>query len=265
MGHIMQQVSSLIAILLLISFNALALPIIPVQNNVTAKSYIVTDTQGQVLNERDADQQRPIASITKLMTVMVVLDAKQSLDEDIKLNYKLARKYHTHLPRSIKTLTRHELIDLAIVKSDNFAAYTLCANYPGGVEHCLYAMNTKATMLGMHQTQYTDPTGLEETNVSTARDLIKLIVSASLYPEVLGSTRASVDLKVKKHWWQFNNTNSLVRNTDDVIVSKTGYIHQSGGCVVMLMNTQFGQRIVALLGSKNTRTRIPEAQTVANI
>ena len=243
--------------LLLLSTSAFA--------DVTAKSYIVTDTQGQVLNERDADQQRPIASITKLMTVMVVLDAKQPLDEAIKLDYKLARKYHTHLPRSIKTLTRHELIDLAMVKSDNFAAYTLCANYPGGVEHCLYAMNTKATMLGMHQTQYTDPTGLEETNVSTARDLIKLIVSASLYPEVLGSTRASVDLKVKKHWWQFNNTNSLVRNTDDVIVSKTGYIHQSGGCVVMLMNTQFGQRIVALLGSKNTRTRIPEAQTVANI
>jgi D-alanyl-D-alanine endopeptidase (penicillin-binding protein 7) len=247
--------NKILFVLLLLSNNVFA--------NVTAKSYLVTDTHGQVLNERDADHQRPIASITKLMTVMVVLDAHQPLDEDIKLNYKLTRTYHTKLPRSIKTLTRHELIDLAMVKSDNFAAYTLCANYPGGVDHCLYAMNTKATMLGMHQTQYTDPTGLEETNVSTARDLIKLIISASAYPEIVGSTRSSVDLKVKKRWWQFNNTNPLVRATDDVIVSKTGYIHQSGGCVVMLMNTQFGQRIVAVLGSKNTRTRFPEAMIIS--
>ena len=233
--------------------------------DVTAKSYLVTDTQGQVINERDADQQRPIASITKLMTVMVVLDAKQSLDEDIKLNYKLARKYHTHLPRSIKTLTRHELIDLAMVKSDNFAAYTLCLNYPGGVDNCVYAMNNKAITLGMEHTTYTDPTGIEETNVSTARDLIKLIISARSYPEIVGATKASVDLKVKKHWWQFWNTNPLVRTTDDIVVSKTGYIHQSGGCVVMLMHTQFGERIIALLGSKNTHTRFPEAQTLANI
>jgi D-alanyl-D-alanine endopeptidase (penicillin-binding protein 7) len=232
--------------------------------DVTAKSYLVTDTQGQVLNERDADQPRPIASITKLMTVMVVLDSHQPLDENIKLNYKLARKYHTHLPRSIKTLTRHELIDLAMVKSDNFAAYTLCINYPGGIDNCIAAMNNKATTLGMAHTTYTDPTGLDETNVSTARDLIKLIISASFYPEVIGSTRASVDLKVKKHWWQFSNTNPLVRNTDDIVVSKTGYIHQSGGCVVMLMNTQFGQRIIALLGSKNTHTRFPEAQILVN-
>lgn len=247
--------NSLIA-LILFSTSAIA--------DVTAKSYIVTDTQGQVLNERDADQQRPIASITKLMTVMVVLDAHQSLDEDIKLDYKLARHYHTRLPRSVKTLTRHELIDLAMVKSDNFAAYTLCNNFPGGVSSCLYAMNAKATMLGMHQTQYTDPTGLEETNISTARDLIKLIISARSYPDIVGATRASVEIKVKRHWWQVFNTNPLVRTTDNVVVSKTGFINESGGCVVMLMNTQFGERIVALLDSKNTHTRFPEAQILVN-
>ena len=249
--------NKLILIILLFSSSAFA--------DVTAKSYLVTDTQGQVINERDADQQRPIASITKLMTVMVVLDAKQPLDEDIKLNYKLARKYHTHLPRSIKTLTRHELIDLAMVKSDNFAAYTLCLNYPGGVDNCVYAMNNKAITIGMEHTEYTDPTGIEETNVSTARDLIKLIIAARSYLEIVGATRSSVDLQSKKHWWQFWNTNPLVRTTDDIVVSKTGYIHQSGGCVVMLMHTQFGERIIALLGSKNTHTRFPEAQTLANI
>jgi D-alanyl-D-alanine endopeptidase (penicillin-binding protein 7) len=231
---------------------------------ITAKSYLVTDTQGQVLIEHDADQQRPIASITKLMNVMIILDSQQSLDEVILLDYKLTRQYHTHLPHSIKTLTRRELIDLAMVKSDNFAAYTLCANYPGGVDRCVAEMNHKAITLEMFQTHYTDPTGLDETNISTARDLIKLIISAKAYPEIVGATRASVDIKVRRHWWQFWNTNPLVRTTDDVIVSKTGFISASGGCVVMLMDTPVGQRIVALLGSRNTHTRFPEAQKLAN-
>ena len=248
--------NKLLYILLLLSSTAFA--------DVTAKSYLVADTQGQVVTERDADKQRPIASITKLMTVMAVLDSQQSLDEVILLDYKLARQYHTHLPRSVKTLTRRELIDLAMVKSDNFAAYTLCANYPGGVDRCVAEMNHKAVTLDMYQTHYTDPTGLEETNVSTARDLIKLIISAKAYPEIVGATRASVDIKVKRHWWQFGNTNPLVRTTDDVIVSKTGFINASGGCLVMLLDTQFGQRIVALLGSRNTHTRFPEAQKLAN-
>jgi len=245
----------LLYLILLCSFNAYA---------VTAKSYLVTDTQGQVVIEKDADQPRPIASITKLMTVMVVLDAKQSLTEMITLDYKLARQYHTHLPRSVKNLTRQDLIDLAMVKSDNFAAYTLCENYPGGIDSCVYAMNTKAAILDMHQTHYTDPTGLDETNVSTARDLVKLIIMAKTYPDIVGATKPSVSLQVKHHWWQVWNTNPLVRTTDDVVVSKTGFINSSGGCVVMLMNTQFGQRIIALLGSKNTHTRFPEAEKLAN-
>jgi len=245
-----------LAILLLLSSNAWA--------DVTAKSYLVTDLHGQVLIEKDADQPRPIASITKLMNVMVVLDSQQPLDEVIQLDYKLAKQYHTHLPHSVKTLTRKELIDLAMVKSDNFAAYTLCANYPGGVPGCIIAMNAKASTLNMYQTHYTDPTGLEETNVSTARDLIKLLITARTYPGIVDATKPSVEIKVKRHWWQVWNTNPLVRTGDDVVVSKTGFISASGGCVVMFMNTQFGQRIVALLGSKNTHTRFPEAEKLAN-
>jgi len=234
---------------------------VTVQAGVTAKSYLVTDTQGQVVIEKDADQPRPIASITKLMTIMVVLDSRQPLDDVIILDYKLTRQYHTHLPHSVKTLTRQDLIDLAMVKSDNFAAYTLCANYPGGVDSCIEAMNLKAINLGMANTHYTDPTGLEETNVSTARDLIKLIISAKSYPNIVSATRPSVEIKVKKHWYQAFNTSPIVRlHDDDIIVSKTGYIHQSGGCLVMLMNTQLGQRIIALLGSRNAHTRFPEAE-----
>lgn len=234
------------------------------QADVTAKSYIVTDTQGQVLQEKDADQQRPIASITKMMTVMVVLDAQQPLDEALPLHFKLARQYHTHLPRKLKTLTRHELIDLAMVKSDNFAAYTLCDYYPGGVSNCVSAMNQKAMTLGMYNTHYTDPTGLEETNVSTARDLIKLLIMAKTYPHIIEATKPKVDILVKHRWWEFWNTNPFVRSTDEVIVSKTGYISSSGGCLVMLKNTEFGQRIIALLGSRNTHTRFPEAEKLIN-
>ena len=228
---------------------------------VTAKSYLVTDTQGQVITERSADEPRPIASITKMMTVMVVLDAKLPLEEELVLDYRLAKQYHTHLPRNVKTLTRGELIDLAMVKSDNFAAYSLCEYYPGGVTNCVNAMNNKAMSLAMFNTRYTDPTGLEQTNVSTARDLIKLITAASSYPEMVEATKPSVEIKVKKHWWQVFNTNPIVRRRDDdVVVSKTGYISSSGGCLVMLINTNMGQRMVALLGSRNTHTRFPEAE-----
>ena len=231
---------------------------------ITAQSYLVTDTHGQTVIEQNADQRRPIASITKLMTVMVVVDARQSMDEALKLDFKLAKKYHTRLPRSVKTLTRKELIDLAMVKSDNFAAYTLCDYFPGGVGACVAAMNAKAATLSMWNTNYTDPTGLEETNVSTARDLIKLIIMAKTYPDIVGTAKPKVDVQVKKHWWHFWNTNPLVRNGDDVVVSKTGFINSSGGCLVMLMETKLGQRIIALLGSRNTHTRFPEAEELIN-
>jgi len=243
----------------LTAFLCLMFCLVAEAKSITAQSYLVTDTQGQVLNEKNADQPRPIASITKLMTVMVVLDSKLPLDEAVPLNFKLAGQYHTKLPRKLKTLTRGELVDLAMVKSDNFAAYHLCSSYPGGVDSCVSAMNNKARNLGMYSTVYTDPTGLDETNVSTARDLIKLLVMAKTYPEIVDSARPKVAIQVKKHWWQFWNTNPLVRKGDDVVVSKTGYIHQSGGCLVMLMNTEFGQRFIALLGSRNTHTRFPEA------
>ena len=230
---------------------------------VTAKSYIVSDLQGQIFQEFQADSPRPIASITKLMTVVVVLDTKLPLDEAVPLNFKLAGRYHTHLPRRLKTLTRGELIDLAMVKSDNFAAYHLCSSYPGGVDDCVQAMNAKAKTLSMTSTVYTDPTGLDSTNISTARDLVKLMIMARTYPEIVSSTKPKVDIQVKRRWWQFWNTNPLVRKGEDVVVSKTGYISSSGGCLVMLINTDYGQRIVALLGSRNTHTRIPEALQLA--
>lgn len=236
----------------------------PANANITAKSFLVTDMTGDTILEKNADDIRPIASITKLMTAMVVLDANQDLNEEITLNNSLRKTYHTRLPRSVKSLSRQTLINLAIVKSDNLAAYTLCANYPGGVDNCVRAMNTKAVSMQLANTHYTDPTGLDETNVSTARDLALLVLQANTYKQITdASGMPAVSIKVKKKWWQFGNTNPLVKNSDNIRVSKTGYINASGGCLVMLVDTDVGERVVVLLNSRNTRTRIPEAAKIA--
>ena len=232
---------------------------------ITAKSFLVTDNKGSVILEKNADRTQSIASITKLMTAIIVLNAHQDLGEELRLNFKNATTYHTKLPRTLKTLSRGELLQLAIVKSDNFAAYTLCENYPGGVDRCIAEMNHEALEFGMYSTHFTDPTGLDEGNQSNARDLVKLVLVASRHPEITeASGKPLVSIQVKKRWWDFWNTNSLVRkNSENVIVSKTGYINASGGCVVMLLDTELGQRVIVILGSKNTRTRIPEAEQIS--
>jgi D-alanyl-D-alanine endopeptidase (penicillin-binding protein 7) len=253
---IMLRVSSFI-LLALLSTVAVAKP-------VTAKSFLVTDIDGEVILEKNADQPRSIASITKLMTAMVVLDAGQNLDEVVPINFKMRGRYHTHLPIEIRQLPRQTLLELALVKSDNLAAYTLCEAYPGGVGRCVAEMNHKAIMLHLVNTHYADPTGLDPENVSTARDLAQLVLVARHYKPITdASSMATVDLKVKRRWWHFGNTNPLVKKSNDVHVSKTGYIGASGGCVVMLLDTSVGQRVIVLLGSKNTRTRFPEAERIA--
>ena len=125
-------------------------------------------------------------------------------------------------------------------------------------------MNTKARFLGMPDTRYVEPTGLSVFNVSTATDLVKLVIAAKEYPEVVQSAKMSeVKIKLKKKWLVFRNTNPIIGQRHEFIVSKTGYIRASGGCIVMLVDTDIGRRIVVVLGSKNTRTRIPEAEFIA--
>lgn len=214
--------------------------------NITAKSWLVADGTGKILQEENIHEVRAIASISKLMAVMVVLDAKQDLDE------------------YIKPYTRRELIKLAMVKSDNVATQTLCKKYPGGSYECVRAMNNKAYELGMFNTKFHEPTGLSVFNVSTASELIKLVVAAKDYPEIVESSKTSqVKIQIRKKWLVFNNTNPIIGKRHEFLVSKTGWITASGGCIVMMLNTEVGQRIVVLLGSKNTRTRIPEAEFIA--
>lgn len=230
---------------------------------ITAKSFVVADSAGEILSEKNPERTQPIASITKLMTVIVVLNAKQDLAEQLPLDFKLSKRYHTRLPRYLKTLSREELIQLAMVKSDNFAAYTLCQNYPGGVDSCIKAMNKEAERIGMTNTAFADPTGLDAHNVSTAKDLVKLVLAANNYPVITyASAQPKVSIPVRKGKAEFGNTNPLVRMGEEVLVSKTGYINSSGGCIVMLLNTIDGERVVVVLGSRSTRTRVPEAKTI---
>ena len=176
---------------------------------------------------------------------MVVLDAQQLLDDKINM------------------FTRHQLIDMAIVHSDNKAAQLLCENYPTGLHGCIQAMNIKARLLEMPNTNFVEPTGLSVMNVSTARELVKLVQAASTYPEIVRASQTSeVKIQIKKRWFVFHNTNPIIGKRHKFIVSKTGYINASGGCIVMMLDTDIGNRIVIVLGSKNTRTRIPEAEFI---
>ena len=223
--------------------------------NLTAQSWLVADDNGLILEGSHTTDVRSIASITKLMTSMVVLDSGQSLTEIIP------KKLYN------RTFTRQELLNLAIVKSDNNAARMLCDYYPGGMFRCIQAMNDKANELKMYSSNFTDPTGLLTTNVSTAEDLIKLVMAAKNYPTITNASNTStIQWQInKKTRAIFHNTNTLVGKGVDFIVSKTGWITASGGCIVMMLRGDQGVRTVVLLGSKNTHTRIPEAYMVSQL
>jgi D-alanyl-D-alanine carboxypeptidase len=232
----------IIAVLLTASANTLA-------TNIQAKSWLIADGNGQILESENINIQQPIASITKLMTAMVVLDSNQSLIESVGM-----RKF-----RGV-AVTRQQLIDLAIVHSDNEAATMLCKIYRRGYDKCIEDMNHKAQVLGMTLTEFHDSTGLDNRNVSTPEDLIKLLLAAERYPEIVhASNQGVVELIKKKRKWKFNNTNPLV-NKYNILVSKTGYVRLSGGCLVMSAVIEGKKRLFVVLNSKTTRTRIHDME-----
>ena len=237
----------------IITILLLSLTTLSYGQQLTAHVWLVADSDGKILEGSNMSEVRSIASITKLMTAMVVLDSNQSLSEIIP------KKLYN------KQLTRQTILDLAIVKSDNNAAKMLCDYYPGGYKKCVEAMNNKANTLLMTNSVFTDPTGRMHTNVSTAEDLIKLVFAASTYPTIVdASNMDAVRWPLsKKKVAEFRNTNSLVGHGYKFLVSKTGFINKAGGCIVMMLDTVHGIRTVVLLGSKNTKTRIPEAQMLS--
>ena len=210
---------------------------------VTATSWLVADGNGKIIKSVNPDDLHSIASITKLMTAMVVLDANQDLNE------------------RIEKFTRRQHLQLALIKSNNHSADLLCENYPGGTEACVGAMNAKARKLGMKDTSFVDGSGINDDNVSTSKSLVKMVLAAQHYPLIVKSSQMSfMKIKLKNTYLSFKNTNPLVGKHQKFLVSKTGYIKAAGGCIALLMETDKGKRAVIILGSKSTHTRIPEVR-----
>jgi D-alanyl-D-alanine endopeptidase (penicillin-binding protein 7) len=232
--------------------------------DLRSSSALVLDTTHQsVLYSRKADMAAPIASITKLMTVLVVADAGQPLDEPIELTTedRIVGKGASSRLLLGTTLTRGDLIHLALMSSENRAAHALGRNYPGGLPAFVQAMNAKARKLGMTSAHFVDPAGLSCDNVASAEDLSKLVVAASENPVIREySTDPGYEVRVGRKMLQFHNTNALVNNpTWNIIVQKTGYISEAGRCLVMQAVIQGRTVVIVLLNSVGQNTRVADA------
>ena len=230
-------------------------------------SALVTDQiSGAVLYEKSADSVVPIASITKLMTAMVALDANPGLQEILTIGEEdVDTLKGTHSRLHVGTrLTREEMLNLALMSSENRAASALSRHYPGGREAFIAAMNRKTQALGMTDTQFADPTGLTASNVSSARDLAKMVAAAYQYPLIREfSTMAEREVMVGRRHQMFRNTNSLVKSPSwEIGLSKTGYINEAGKCLVMHTWLNSKPTIIVLLDSWGKMTRIGDANRI---
>ena len=229
-----------------------------------SSSALVQDAEtGETVYGKNAETVVPIASITKLMTAMVVLDAGQDLDEKITLSREDAvqMKGSRSRLRSGLSLTRGELLLLALMSSENRAAAALGQNYPGGLESFVDAMNAKAAALQMDESRFVEPTGLSPANVSTASDLAKMVRAAHEYPLIRDySTKSRATVRASGRPLQYGNTNNLVRSSYwEIGLSKTGYISEAGRCLVMQVRLAEKDLIVVLLDSWGKHSRIGDA------
>ena len=232
----------------------------------SAAALVVDATSGEVIFQRDAGLVTPIASITKLMTALVVLDGQQPLDEVIQITADdrwQGKGAFSHLPVGAK-LTRGDLLRLALMASENRAAQTLARNYPGGVTAFVRTMNLKAKALGMTRTRFADASGLSSSNVSNARDLVKLVNAASHDPVISAfSTLTSHEVRAGKSMLLYRNTNLLIGKPDwNILVQKTGFTNDAGQCLVM--ETVIDERpvVMVLLNSFGKLTRTADARRI---
>ena len=228
--------------------------------------YILDSSGAKVLAARNERAAVPIASITKLMTALVVLDARQRMDQTITITHDDVRATPGSRSRLAPgaRLSRSDLLHLALMSSENRAANALCRAYPGGMQACVRAMNRKATTLGMKSARFVEPTGLSSSNVSSPVDLAKLVRAAAMNPTVRKfSTDPDHAVSIKGRALEFRNTNSLVKKPDwQVTVQKTGYNADAGRCLVMQAVIDGRDVVIILLNSWGTLTRIGDANRV---
>lgn len=241
------------------------------KNNPDIKSQaalVFNAKNDRVIYDKNADKVMPIASITKLMTAMVTLDARLSPHEKITItNADVDKLKHSssRLPVG-STYPRQELLRLALMSSENRAAAALGRTYPGGAKAFVSAMNAKAKKLGMSNSRFVDSTGLNNSNVATARDLAKMVAASNNYAairEFSTTSQHSVSPGNKRGQLQYVNSNSLVRNQGwDINVSKTGYLSEAGRCLVMQAKISGQPMVIVLLNSWGKNTRIGDANRV---
>ncbi len=226
--------------------------------NLVLKSHVALvydERDDEVILERSADREMPIASITKLMTAMIIIDANLPMDELItihKADKDTLRYSKTRLPVGT-TLSRRDLLIMALVASENRAAFALSRTYPGGSEAFVKAMNEKAAFLGLRHTRFEDAAGIRNENTSTAGELVKLVRVASQYRLIREFTTIVKDVVIDEYTGKvirFSNTNRLVKNEDwEISLSKTGFTSDAGNCLVMKLTLGNRPLIVVLLNS----------------
>jgi D-alanyl-D-alanine endopeptidase (penicillin-binding protein 7) len=227
----------------------------PAKLQLQSEAALVVDRFGNELYSKNANKVQPIASITKLMTAMVILDSALSMRQELVITNEdrdLLRMTGSRLKPGA-TLTREQLLKLALMSSENRAASALARTFPAGKKRFIYAMNKKAISLGMRSTTFTDPTGLDVGNRSTPRDLQRLVRAAMRYPFIRKATTsrsAQVYPYLKKGQLRFANTNRLLGSDSwDISLSKTGYINEAGRCLVMQARVSGQQLTIILLNS----------------
>jgi serine-type D-Ala-D-Ala endopeptidase (penicillin-binding protein 7) len=218
---------------------------------------------GEALYQKNATQIVPIASITKLMTAMVMLDAHLPMNEEFIItddDVDTLKGSRSRLAVGTQ-LTRQEALLLALMSSENRAAHALGRNYPGGIPAFVAAMNRKAQELGMTNTRFLDPTGLNSGNVSTARDLAKMVTAAAKYAPIReASTTSDAKFDVRGRMQEYRNTNPLVRSDSwDIGLTKTGFIREAGKCLVMQAKVNNRPMVFVLLDSEGSMTRVGDA------
>lgn len=232
----------------------------------SASALVLDQTTGQPIVEKHPDTVTPIASISKLMTAMVVLDAKLDLQEVIAISDEdvdSLKGTRSRLPVGT-TMTRETAMLLALMSSENRAANALGRHYPGGLPAFVAAMNQKARALGMNNSRFEEPTGLSSNNVSTAHDLARMVTAAAQYPEIRAfSTTAEARVDLNGRLRDFGNTNALVKNDRwEIGVSKTGYISEAGRCLVMQARVADKPVVIVLLDSVGKMTRVGDANRI---
>lgn len=234
----------------------------------SASALVLDQKEGSVLYSKNATELRPIASITKLMTAMVVLDADLPLEEHITVeptDMDMLRGSGSRLAVGA-TLSRREMLQLALMSSENRAAAALGRAYPGGTKAFVAAMNNKAKQLGMNDSRFVDSTGLHSENVSTASDLSKMVRASHRYALIrLITTTPDYEVALNNRTLEYRNTNALVRLRSpewDIGLSKTGFINEAGHCLVMQAKIAQRPTIIVLLDSLGKNSRLGDANRI---